>query len=204
MIRDQLIEKAAFVKVRDRLLEEEEDLTFEKATLLASRIEDAARDSAAIVAAAGSAADAVSGGLSTAPMNGEGQAAHGVGQVQTRPGKGNKGNSKCGNCSFATHRGSTYPASRQTCRKCGKTGHFGRCCRAKGQSQVQGIDCEDDDEMLFLEAARINVVGDQRCPVQYKRCDCELAGVRVTPVRDLGAKVSVISKASYDQWFHWC
>ena len=31
MIRDQLIEKTAFVKARDRLLEEMEDLTLEKA-----------------------------------------------------------------------------------------------------------------------------------------------------------------------------
>ena len=62
MIRDQLIEKTAFVRVRDRLLEEEKDSTHEKALLLASRIEDVARDSAAIGAAAGSLRDTMSGG----------------------------------------------------------------------------------------------------------------------------------------------
>ena len=203
MIRDQLIEKTAFVKVRNRLLEEEEDLTLDKATLLASRIEDVDRDSAAIGAASGSTIDTVSGGLSSTTLNrDEGQESHGVGQVQTRPGRSgwsNKGDSKCGNCGFATHRGSTCPASKQTCRKCGKIGHYGRCCRSKGQSQVQEIDCADKQE-LDLETVGINVVVGQSSSVEYRR---ELAGVQLSLVIDLGAKVSVLSKSSYDQWFHW-
>ena len=189
------------------MLEEEEDLTLDKATLLASRIEDAARDSAAIGAASGSTIDTVSGGLSSTTLNrDEGQESHGVGQVQTRPGRSgwsNKGDSKCGICGFATHRGSTCPASKQTCRKCGKIGHYGRCCRSKGQSQVQEIDCADKQE-LDLETVRINVVVGQSSSAEYRRCICELAGVQLSLVIDLGAKVSVLSKASYDQWFHWC
>ena len=81
-------------------------------------------------------------------------------------------------------------------------GHYERCCRAKGQSQVQEVDWVESG--LGLEPMRINVIGGQTSAVQYRRCDCELAGVHVSLVIDLGAKVSILSKAPYDQWFRWC
>ena len=87
------------------------------------------------------------------------------------------------------------PTSRQTCRKCGKTGHCERCCRAKGQLQVQEVDCVESG--LALEPMRINVIGDQTSAVQYRRYDCELVGVHVSLVIDFVTKVSVLSKASY-------
>ena len=65
-------------------LEGEEDLTLEKALLLASRIEDVACDSAAMGAAAGSLRDTVSGELNSMVRS---QELQGVGQVQTRPGE---------------------------------------------------------------------------------------------------------------------
>ena len=86
MILDQLIKKMAFVKVRDRLLEGEEDLTLEKALLLASRIEDVALDSSVTEAVAGSLRDTMSGGRNKEGRNKEGrQQQHGAEPEVTGP-----------------------------------------------------------------------------------------------------------------------
>ncbi|WJX24720.1 hypothetical protein P8452_13801 [Trifolium repens] len=67
-------------------------------------------------------------------------------------------NSKgCGRCGF-NHGDQSCPAIRSTCLKCGKLGHFARCCKTGGQSQPRP---QNQGRVFSLQGERVNESDDR-------------------------------------------
>ena len=202
MIRDQLIEKTTLSQILNRLLMEAESLTLGNALTLSIRVEEAGRDSALMQASAAKkllSQENHQAGKSFVECKSEA-----VAQVESksqRPGNSygtssSSASQKCGNCGFTFHKGSTCPAKGQKCRTCSRIGHYARCCRSADSTGIHEVTTED--ALLWLEPVSLNVIKESG-GVAYKRCDCQLGEEVVSLVVDLGAKVSVLCRATYCQ-----
>ncbi|KAK7910413.1 hypothetical protein WMY93_015097 [Mugilogobius chulae] len=149
MLCDQLIERVANTRIRDRLLLEP-DLTLAKATTLALQIESGLRDANVLSDANATAATAPVRAIQKQPKSSrrwdkKKPAAPAPAKAQP-PGN----HRSCFRCGSTTHlaNNSACPAAKVTCNKCGKVGHFSRVCRSaqkeskKTNSTTASVHCE--------------------------------------------------------------
>ena len=131
MLRDQIVEKTASSRVRERLLMEK-DLTLDIAITVARQIEQAIKDSKAITAhPAADAVNRVHSSKYSAPPSRKGA---------------------CFCCGEEGHwaKNPQCPALRATCDVCGKVGHLPKVCRSRDAAEaaparVNTVHCPDND-----------------------------------------------------------
>ncbi|CAL9701834.1 unnamed protein product [Knipowitschia caucasica] len=130
MLRDQLIERVANTRIRDRLLLEP-DLNLAKAVRLALQIESGLRDATVLSDANAMAAAAPVRALHTQPKSSRRWE-----KKKPSPAPAKKqmpGNQRsCFRCGSTAHLANSpgCPAVKSTCNNCGKVGHFSRVCRS--------------------------------------------------------------------------
>ena len=180
LIRDQLIEKTANPRVRERLLMEDDKLELKRALELAVQIETAMNDAKVLKTHP----------TPPLPMGAHSQTAQSVGLsqvqgVQRKPQQSKPHGKPCGNCGYF-HRPRACPAFGKKCNICQKLHHFASVCRSGRQ-----LDENENDE-----PSKIFTIGDtQTNPPQvgnFKQCELDIAGHSVSLLIDVGAKVSIL------------
>ncbi len=193
MIRDQLIEKTNNTLVRERLLLEDDDLTLEKAIILASQIESTAQCAAKLNTAHESSVS--SGGMiqectqvhgAEADVSSSADIQYARPQVQLR----------CGNCGSTRHssRAPDFPARGQTCRRCQKLNHFAKWCRsAPVQAHAQRNPRSNTTTPAIIHSINTNSAG-------FSTCAVNIAESCIPLILDTGAKVSLLNMSTYDRF----
>ena len=165
------------------------NLTLAKAQEIAVAMETAARDANELQKSA------------SLPVNKIGSARETREQFQkTRGNSGQKTKSKQGQCFRCNKKGHDADScflKNAKCHRCGEIGHVKRACNAKN---VNALDSENDEDSYYfggLDAVdEINKVDDDIIWLHV-----EIEGKPLAMELDTGAKVSVISKKDYDQYF---
>ncbi len=136
MLRDQLIERAFLVAVRDRLLLESE-VTLERASTLAFQVESAVQN-ATLLSTTGSTHAQVQAISRTKASFRRGKQK--CEKMPVQYGKPKTSNKRCCfRCGFNTHLANapTCPAASATCHHCGKKGHFAKVCKSASVKEVK-------------------------------------------------------------------
>lgn len=193
MIRDQLIEKTTNTLVRERLLLEDDNLTLEKAVILASQIESAAQCAAKLNT---SHESSVSRGdmiqECTQVYRTEADVSSSADIQYARP----QVNRRCGNCGSTRHSSHApdCPARGQTCRRCQKLNHFAKCCRsAPVQAPTQRNPRVNNTTPAIIHSINTNSAG-------FSTCAVTIADSCISLLLDTGAKVSLLSMATYERF----
>ncbi|XDV20076.1 hypothetical protein PO909_025458 [Leuciscus waleckii] len=187
MIRDQLIDHASCVKIRERLLiQTEADLTLDTAVKLACQVE-AAIGHAQTLASEPHAPVHVVKARPKCPF-------------RTRePAAVLKQDQSCFRCGSAAHLANAQdcPARKVTCRNCNKVGHFARVCKSKQTTPKVG-------EVVILEMNTVRMIENGQlddkitCTVAI---NAKATSRSVELVVDTGSAVSIIPEHLYRAHF---
>jgi len=194
MLRDQLVERAANLRVRDRLLLEP-DLTLNKAVSIAVQMETAFRNSELLsdtsqVRAIQSQRNVKRRDSKTIPSPSSDRSAANARQRRS-----------CYRCGSNNHMANkpTCPAIKAVCNSCGKIGHFAKVCRSS-QKQVREIVIP---ELTVLYMNDPKTVTDKiLCSVQIKTKDGHCQPVEL--IVDTGSSVSILPESIYRKHFASC
>lgn len=196
MLRDQLIERVANIRIRDRLLLEP-DLTLAKAITLAQQIESGLRD-ANVLSDATAAASAPVRAVQKQPKPSRRWDTR---KKQPDPAlamakaAGSRSCFRCGSFNHLANKPSC-PAAKMTCNKCGKMGHFSRVCRS-AQKEVREVVINEPTVLYMNNAVQDKIL----CTVQVTvngRCK------EVELIVDTGSSVSIIPEDIYRTCFSEC
>ena len=173
MLRDQLVVGVQNQRIREKLLMEGDKLSWENAITLAKQIEAATMDNLKMQANEEIEIQAVDTNQRQQAVN--------IG--------------KCHRCGSTRHAGTsaTCFARDKLCFNCQKIGHIARVCKAPRRveftkkSNVHQL--EETYQLLNIASIEISFVSIQ----------CKLNGVPFTLIVDSGARVSVISKNTFDK-----
>ena len=104
---------------------------------------------------------------------------------------------QCGNCGLYGHQPKTAecPAMGKRCSKCAKPNHFAKCChsssnRSRYKPNTNLVD-ESVECVYVASVSASNTVG------QFKHVVCEVNGLSLKLIIDLGARVSLLSKQHF-------
>ena len=141
MIRDRIVFGCYNEKCREKLINEGEKLTMDKAIQIVQNYEYCQKQLKSMTSsgASGSNVDAVNRRKTNA--------GEGARPKSLQPNKGQRQQYKqCGNCG-TKHEKKKCPAYGKTCYKCGKNNHYQKLCRAKQwmTSSVHGINNDDEN-----------------------------------------------------------
>jgi len=209
-VRDQFVAWACSDRIRERLLQEPANRKLEDLVTLALTVERAMSEAPALSSSAH-------------------QPSAAVGQVSRHHRRASPSSeSGCWNCGQRNHTSMSAdcPARGQSCRSCGKSGHFSSKCRstAKTNQASSRTSSQSDSRRRGnshhrrrnRSSARTNNINDDiesatdvvnsviissiqvGKPGSFKKVICNLAGVSVEFMLDLGAKVSDISRSQYE------
>jgi hypothetical protein len=213
-VRDQFAAGCSNERIRERLLQEPGTKTLEDLEILALTMERAQREAPVLASSSSSGASVnyVTNSRKQRPSSS---------QPSSAP-----SSVKCANCGRAGHtsKADNCPARQKTCDSCGKLNHFASACRSIGQKgqtssstfgraggryrqrsqsrrrQTNQIDSYPPDDVPvdadMIGCISINAVHTTE-PGTFKRVRCQLSGVAVELMLDLGAKVSILSSADF-------
>ncbi|KAK1153850.1 hypothetical protein AOXY_G29539 [Acipenser oxyrinchus oxyrinchus] len=141
MLRDQLVEKCAYKRLRDKLLQEE-GLTLERALTVARIFEEAQAESKVFSDNFNKAKDShVNFTRQTGGRTTHANASRQRGKARSGSKSTDKtdcrSDTKCYRCGLATHNADECGAKAAKCLYCKKTGHYARVCRKKDSSKEQ-------------------------------------------------------------------
>lgn len=192
MIRDQLIEKTNNTLVRERLLLEDDDLTLEKAVILASQIESAAQCAAKLNTTHEPCGDMIQ--ECTQVHGAEADVDHcSSADIQYAQPRAQR---RCGNCGSVRHSSRAFdcPARGQTCRRCQKLNHFAKWCRsAPVQVPIQRNSRANATSPAIIHSINSNSAG-------FSTCAINIADSCIPLLLDTGAKVSLLNMATYERF----
>ena len=197
MLRDQLIERVANTRIRDRLLLES-DLNLAKATTLALQIETGIRN-----------ADVLSDNTAAAPV----RAIHSHSQTRnnrprekkklaprTAPATAPNADKRrsCYRCGSTSHLANkpSCPATKATCNSCGKMGHFAKVCRS-GQREVREVLINELTVLYMNDAVQDKILCTVHVDANEHSHDVEL-------IVDTGSSVSILPVSIYQNLFPTC
>ena len=197
MLRDQLIERVANTRIRDRLLLEP-DLTLVKATTLALQIESGLRDanvlSDATAAGVSASVRVIQRQSKTSRTNRHGDAKKKL--QNPAPAAAHTGTHRsCFRCGSFSHLANkpSCPAVGVKCNKCGKIGHFSRVCRST-QKEVREVVINEPTVLYMNNAVQDKIL----CTVQVTvNGQCK----PVELIVDTGSSVSIIPENIYHNCF---
>ena len=178
-VRDQMVTWLFEPKMRERLLQEPDDSTFEHMVQLATTLERSVQEGPAL------------GESKQAAVRRVGST--GVGR---RSQQATNTSVTCFHCGREVHRpkSSQCPALGKLCQKCNKLNHFAKVCKSRKE---YGKDKPADKS----RSIDVKTVGMVSASGELKTVGCLLNGTRISLVIDLGAKVSLISNTVYNQFF---
>ena len=144
MIRDRIVFGCYNEKCREKLINEGEKLTMDKAIQIVQNYEYCQKQLKSMTS---SGASGGSGSNVDAVNRRNTNAGEGARPKSSQPNKGQRQQYKhCGNC-WTKHEKKKCPAYGKTCYKCGKNNHYQKLCRAKQwtTSSVHGINNDDEN-----------------------------------------------------------
>ena len=213
-VRDQFAAGCANDRIRERLLQEPGTKTLEDLENLAMTMERAQREAPVLASSSSSS----SGALVNYVTNNRKQ------RPSSSASSSISSSVKCTNCGRTGHasKAVTCPARGKTCDTCGKPGHFASVCRSSGQAssstsgrvggrhrqrsqsrsrRTNQIECDPSDDVTveadMIRCVTINAVHTAE-PGAFKSLRCQLNGVAIELMLDLGAKVSILSRSVYN------
>uniref|UniRef100_A0A096M937 CCHC-type domain-containing protein n=1 Tax=Poecilia formosa TaxID=48698 RepID=A0A096M937_POEFO len=198
MLRDQLIERVANTRIRDRLLLEP-DLTLAKATTLALQTESGLRDANVLSDATAASASASVRAVQKQPKQSRRW------DIKKKPPdpapattQAAANRCSCFCCGSFNHLANkpSCSAAKMTCNKCGKVGHFSRVCRST-QKEVHEVVINEPTVLYMNNAVQDKIL----CTVQVTfNGQCK----NVELIVDTGSSVSIIPDNIYHTYFYEC
>lgn len=192
MLRDQLIEKTSSPAIRERLLQEKDDLTFSQAVTLACQVEAAKSEAKQITGGNVSA-----GSTSTPDVQRVSSKPQRTPRSQTVTSQStSQSSSFCANCGLSGHKASSQscPAKGKECFRCHKKNHYGRCCRSTPKPSSQG---GPKGAAVRSVVNTISVCA----RTGFKLCTLVVAHHSLDFIIDLGANVSIMNEATWRRLF---
>lgn len=112
---------------------------------------------------------------------------------------------RCGRMSYGPH-DSNCPAKDKKCHRCGKLGHFQRCCKTKSTQQKRKMDKNQEEYRNSYKKPRketgINSLEEE---VQYifnmnddATIECDIGGVKLKMLIDSGCQLNLISDKTWE------
>lgn len=175
-VRDQFVAWLHDPKIRERLLQEPDASTLQHMVQLALTLERSSRE---------------------CPALGERQAVSRVHAGDYKP----SGGGTCFNCGREGHLPKTpqCPALGRKCRKCGTPDHFANVCRQSKGKKPRGQGHRRHRSNSTSDSTTVSMVF--HSTGELKTVCCVINNVKVSLTLDIGAKVSLLSRAVYDQHF---